>query len=151
MRCQTEYCAMEYTLIPVTDRSDSSEADRSHPLPPQVTSKDIDSSLIMRRTRLGIVNICRRHRANLSRITPYITWLTVFGQAQTRTNQVQFFDAIVLRVGVLHILPGRCLELTMPHISVYPFQTVSHMYRVLMLTSDRQRRFSQGYAPRGGF
>ena len=26
MRCQTEYCAMEYTLVPVTDRSDCSEA-----------------------------------------------------------------------------------------------------------------------------
>ena len=74
--------------------------------------------------------------------------------AQTRTNQVlpsNFVDApIVLRVGFLQVLPGRCLQLTMLHISVYPFQTVSHMYRVLMsplIDGD----FSQGYAPCGGF
>jgi hypothetical protein len=92
-----------------------------------------------------------------------ITWLIVLpchqGQpAQTRTNQAWTFSFaanahsfIVLRVGYLHLFHGVYLQLTIPHISVYSFQTVSHMCRVPPSPSDRQWPFHRDMPPVGGF
>ena len=45
-------------------------------------------------------------------------------------NVANAYSFIVLRVGFLHLFRGVYIQLTIPYISVYSFQTVSHMYRV---------------------
>jgi hypothetical protein len=96
----------------------------------------------------------RARRQALARIITCITCFHHFFAGsklkQGQTNRRQRTLSIVLRVGLLHVLPGVRLELTMPRISVCSVQTVSHMYRRSLspLTNSDLHR---DMPPAGGF